>query len=65
MNDTHVRIRQAVQQHGAAHVARALDVPRNSLLSYLAGASRTATAFLIEQRASRLDAGAPAATVKP
>ncbi len=48
------RIVRAVRAHGVAAVARALDVQRATLTSYLALAARRGTIALIEQRIGRL-----------
>jgi hypothetical protein len=59
--DSRIQIMQAIAQLGAAHVARLLGVRREALLGYLVGASREATAIVIEQRLNRLGT-APGAT---
>jgi hypothetical protein len=61
MSDTRTLITQRVHQHGAAHVARVLDVSRSALLGYVAGAAREATRLIIEQRVERLGTPEPGA----
>lgn len=55
MGNPHSLVSNEVARHGAAYVARLLDVSRAALVSYLAGAARDATRIVIEQRAARLE----------
>lgn len=57
MSDTlKPKIAQLVRERSSNAVARALGVPRTSVLSFIAGTAREGTALLIATRAERLDA---------
>ncbi|MBV9948906.1 MAG: hypothetical protein JOZ69_18805 [Myxococcales bacterium] len=58
-------ISQAIASLGAAEVARRLDVSRAALVNYCAGACRSATKIVIEQRAARLGDQAQAQASQP
>ncbi len=55
---TRARVAAAIKARGAAAVARTIGVPRNSLLSYVAGAALKGTEMRVEAGAPRLDAPA-------
>jgi hypothetical protein len=59
MADSKQVILHRIKQHGAAHVARVLEVSRSALLSYAAGAERDGTRCLIESRVDRLGSQDP------
>lgn len=52
---TRRRVAKAVERDGANAVGKALEVPRSTLLSYLAGRAREGSVTLIEQRVDRLE----------
>lgn len=56
---TKQRVAAAVERKGANAVAKAIGVPRSTVLSYCAGTSREGTDLLIEMRADRLDSDLP------
>lgn len=56
MSDTRQRFADAVEKHGANAVAKATGIPRNTVLSLVAGTAREGQRLLADQRVTRLDA---------
>lgn len=55
-DDIRTRVTEAVKAYGGSAVAKALGLPRNTLLSWLGFSAREGTNALVMSRADRLEA---------